>query len=165
MGCHPSQTWNCTPFKTLCVSLSGAPKMSKKPLWRFTKGFGGEELKGRTLNTIRWQSTQMCRVKAILVHLERHSHLVKVLDRNATEKHLWGLDHNSRKSMLRIHDRFLSISCARKLLQPTEKHKTLLLCQDAFNLLIDNVVTNRLLYPDRFDLEAVARATEDYEEM
>lgn len=123
-------------------------------------GIGGNELQEMTLNTINWQSKQMSKVQAILDHLKQKRLLVALLDPEAIEICLKNLDGESRKLMLGAHDRFLKIRSVREILQPAEQNTIAILYQEAFNLLMDNVVSNNLLYPDRFDLEKVANETE-----
>lgn len=125
------------------------------------EGKGGEEFKHMTLKTMQWQRLQMQKVQSLLDFLYTRQYLFKFYGQSAIER-LQSLDDESRRKLLKIHDRFMSVKCIRDLMQPVEPKIIRIFYQDAFNLLINNIVVNQLFHPDCAPLETVVQTAEQF---
>lgn len=118
---------------------------------------GRQDLKDNVMEVIYWQKDQLCMIELLLDHLVTESYLTTYVEPEAARKFIQGINNQDAQiSFHMIHTRLSDIASVRSLLK-SPNPKFIVVFQDGFNWLVDNITMNQSQ-----DLDSIAQAIESF---
>lgn len=118
---------------------------------------GRRDLKDSVMEVVYWQKAQIRMIGLLLDHLVTNSYLTTYFEPEAARKFVGEInDQAAQISFHSIHARLSDIASVKSLLK-SPNPKFIVVFQDGFNWLVDNVTMNR-----NQDLESIASAIESF---
>lgn len=117
---------------------------------------GRRDLKDNVMEVIHWQKDQFRMIELLLNHLATESYLTTYVEPEEARKFVQGINDQEAQVFRTIHARLSDIASVWSLLK-SPNPKFIVVIQDGFNWLVDNVTMNR-----NKDLDSIAQAIESF---
>lgn len=108
------------------------------------------------MEVIHWQKDQFRMIELLLNHLATESYLTTYVEPEEARKFVQGINDQEAQVFRTIHARLSDIASVWSLLK-SPNPKFIVVIQDGFNWLVDNVTMNR-----NKDLDSIAQAIESF---